>query len=164
MNNLISKLNSVSVVAITLFVISCQQSPRASGPFENQIDSLLALMTLEEKVGQLTLFTSDNDVTGPTIRENYKDDIKAGRVGAIFNAFGAAYTRKLQEIAVKETRLGIPLLFGYDVIHGHRTIFPMPLAEASSWDLEAIEKSARISADEASSEGLHWTFAPMCDI
>ena len=164
MNNLVSKLNSVSVVAITLFVISCQQSPRASGPFENQIDSLLALMTLEEKVGQLTLFTSDNDVTGPTIRENYKDDIKAGRVGAIFNAFGAAYTRKLQEIAVKETRLGIPLLFGYDVIHGHRTIFPMPLAEASSWDLESIEKSARIAADEASAEGLHWTFAPMCDI
>ena len=164
MNNLVSKLNSVSVVAITLFVISCQQSPHASGPFENQIDSLLALMTLEEKVGQLTLFTSDNDVTGPTIRENYKDDIKAGRVGAIFNAFGAAYTRKLQEIAVKETRLGIPLLFGYDVIHGHRTIFPMPLAEASSWDLEAIEKSARIAADEASAEGLHWTFAPMCDI
>lgn len=129
-----------------------------------QVDSLLNLMTLEEMVGQLTLYTSDNDVTGPTIRENYKEDIKTGRVGAIFNAFGADYTRKLQAIAVKETRLGIPLLFGYDVIHGHRTIFPIPLGEAASWDLDAIQKSARIAAEEASAEGLHWTFAPMCDI
>jgi beta-glucosidase len=121
-------------------------------------------MTLDEKIGQLTLFTSDYDVTGPTIRENYKEDIKAGRVGAIFNAFGADYTRKLQEIAVKETRLHIPLLFGYDVIHGHRTIFPISLGEAASWDLVGIQQSARIAADEASAEGLHWTFAPMCDV
>jgi len=159
------KLNSVVALVMALFLNSCQQeSTRASEPFEHSVDSVLAIMTLEEKVGQLTLFTSDNDVTGPTIRENYKEDILAGRVGAIFNAFGAVYTRKLQEIAVKETRLGIPLLFGYDVIHGHRTIFPMPLGEAASWDLEAIQKSARIAADEASAEGLHWTFAPMCDI
>jgi beta-glucosidase len=121
-------------------------------------------MTLEEKVGQLTLYTSDYDVTGPSIREGYKEDIKAGKVGSIFNAFGADYTRKLQEIAVKETRLGIPLLFGYDVIHGYKTIFPIPLGEAASWDLKAMERSARIAAEEASSEGLHWTFAPMCDI
>jgi len=160
----LTKLNSAVTLVTALFFTSCQETPRVSGPIENRVDSLLALMTLEEKVGQLTLFTSDNDVTGPTIRENYKGDIKAGRVGAIFNAFGADYTRKLQEIAVKETRLGIPLLFGYDVIHGHRTIFPMPLAEAASWDLEAIEKSARTAADEASAEGLHWTFAPMCDV
>lgn len=129
-----------------------------------RVDSLISLMTLEEKVGQLTLYTSDYDVTGPTMRENYKEDIKAGKVGAIFNAFGAAYTRKLQEIAVKETRLGIPLIFGYDVIHGHRTIFPISLGEAASWDLNAIETSARVAAAEASAEGLHWTFAPMCDI
>jgi beta-glucosidase len=130
----------------------------------NQVDSLLSLMTLDEKIGQLTLYTSDYDVTGPSIRENYKEDIKAGKVGAIFNAFGADYTRKLQEIAVKETRLGIPLLFGYDVIHGHRTIFPIPLGETASWDLSAAHQSARIAAIEASSEGLHWTFAPMCDV
>lgn len=129
-----------------------------------RVDSLISLMTLEEKVGQLTLYTSDYDVTGPTIREGYKEDIKAGKVGAIFNAFGAAYTRKLQEMAVKETRLGIPLIFGYDVIHGHRTIFPISLGEAASWDLNAIETSARVAAAEASAEGLHWTFAPMCDI
>lgn len=128
------------------------------------IDSLINEMTLEEKVGQLTLFTSDIDVTGPTMRENYKEDILAGKVGAIFNAYGAAYTRQLQQMAVEETRLGIPLLFGYDVIHGFKTIFPIPLGEAASWDLEAMEQSARIAAVEASAEGLHWTFAPMVDI
>lgn len=148
-----------------MIVISCQRKTVTNeNTLDHRVDSLLKLMTLEEKVGQLTLYTSDFDVTGPTIRANYKDDIKAGRVGAIFNAYGAEYTRKLQEIAVNETRLGIPLLFGYDVIHGHRTIFPIPLGEAASWDLQAIEKSASIAAAEASAQGLHWTFAPMCDI
>ena len=99
-------------------------------PIERRVEDLLGRMTLEEKVGQLTLYTSDYDVTGPTIREGYKDDIKAGKVGGIFNAFGADYTRKLQEMAVKETRLNIPLLFGYDVIHGHKTIFPVPSFKA----------------------------------
>ncbi|WP_277479785.1 beta-glucosidase BglX [Catalinimonas alkaloidigena] len=128
------------------------------------IDSLINEMTLEEKVGQLTLFTSDIDITGPSMREGYKEDIQAGRVGAIFNAYGAAFTRQLQQLAVEETRLGIPLLLGYDVIHGFKTIFPIPLAEAASWDLAAMEKSARIAATEASAEGLHWTYAPMIDV
>lgn len=131
---------------------------------ERKIDSLLALMTLPEKVGQLVLFTSDIDVTGPTIREGYKEDIQKGLVGALFNAYGAKFTRELQKVAVEETRLGIPLLFGYDVIHGHRTIFPISLGEAASWDLEAIELGARIAAEEAAAEGLHWTYAPMVDI
>lgn len=130
----------------------------------HKVDSVLSLMTLEEKIGQLTLFTSDMDVTGAFLRTEYVDDIKSSRVGAIFNAYGAEYTLKLQKMAVEETRLGIPLLFGYDVIHGHRTIFPIPLGEAASWDLEYIEKAARISAIEATAEGLHWTFAPMIDI
>jgi beta-glucosidase len=151
----------IAAISIT----ACQKrSNQSTSEIDRRVDSLLSIMTLEEKVGQLTLFTSDYDVTGPSIRENYKDDIKAGRVGAIFNAFGSDYTRKLQEIAVRETRLHIPLLFGYDVIHGHRTIFPIPLGEAATWDLAAIQQSARIAADEASAEGLHWTFAPMCDI
>ncbi|MBT1685807.1 glycoside hydrolase family 3 N-terminal domain-containing protein [Dawidia soli] len=158
-----NKLSSLTLAAV-LLCTACQTSEKKSTGTATRVDSVLALMTLEEKIGQLTLFTSDIDVTGPTMRENYKEDIKAGRVGAIFNAYGAAYTRKLQEIAVKETRLHIPLLFGYDVVHGHRTIFPMPLGEAASWDLAAIEKSARVAADEASANGLHWTFAPMCDI
>lgn len=129
-----------------------------------RVDSLMQLMTLEEKIGQMTLFTSDMDATGPFLRTEYIDKIREGRVGAIFNAYTAEYTRELQRMAVEETRLGIPLLFGYDVIHGHRTIFPIPLGEAASWDMEAIEHSARISAEEATAEGLHWTFSPMLDI
>ncbi len=162
-------LKNIRVLAIVALIMASTSVAPAQKRFDEQemkvkIDSLLFIMTLEEKIGQLTLYTSDYDVTGPTIREGYKEDIKQGKVGAIFNAFGAEYTRMLQEMAVEETRLGIPLLFGYDVIHGHKTIFPIPLGESASWDLEAIEKSARIAAIEASAEGLHWTFAPMVDI
>lgn len=137
---------------------------RGADEISHKVDSVLSLMTLEGKIGQMTLYTSDMDQTGAFIRPEYKADIENGRVGAIFNAYGAEYTRELQEMAVNETRLGIPLLFGYDVIHGHRTIFPVPLAEASSWDLESIQHAAEVAAREAASEGLHWTFAPMLDI
>ena len=128
------------------------------------ISDLMAKMTLEEKIGQLTLFTSNWEVTGPTMRDSYKQDIAAGRVGAIFNAYTAKYTRELQQLNMESTRLKIPLLFGYDVIHGHRTIFPISLGEAASWDLPAIENAARVSAAEAAAEGIHWTFAPMVDV
>ncbi len=128
------------------------------------VAQLMEQMTLDEKIGQLVLFSTDWSITGPSIRDGYRDDVKAGRVGAIFNAYTAQFTRSLQELAVEETRLGIPLLFGYDVIHGHRTIFPISLGEAASWDLEAIEASARIAATEAAAEGIHWTFAPMVDV
>ena len=128
------------------------------------VADLMAKMTLDEKVGQLNLLTSNWESTGPTMRDSYKEDVRAGRVGAIFNAYTSKYTRELQALAVEGTRLKIPLIFGYDVIHGHRTIFPISLGEAASWDLQAIEKSARISAIEASAEGIHWTFSPMVDI
>lgn len=154
-----------------LFVFTLFQSTMGKNDEEKdifvmrqKIDSLINEMTLEEKVGQLTLFTSDWDVTGPTMRSTYKDDIRSGKTGSIFNAYTAKYNYDLQKIAVEETRLHIPLLFGYDVIHGHRTIFPVSLGESCSWDLPAIEKSARIAAIEASAEGIHWTFAPMVDI
>ncbi|EMR03018.1 glycoside hydrolase family 3 N-terminal domain-containing protein [Cesiribacter andamanensis] len=133
-------------------------------PASRFIDSLLQQMTLEEKIGQLTLYTSGWDVTGPTLNENYQQELRAGRVGALFNAHTVKYNRELQRIAMEETRMKIPLLFGYDVIHGHRTIFPIPLAEAASWDLEMIEKSARLAAKEAAASGLHWTFNPMVDV
>jgi beta-glucosidase len=133
-------------------------------PTEAKIEVLLKKMTLDEKIGQLTLFTSDWDVTGPTIRKGYADDIRLGKCGNIFNAHTAAYNRKLQEIAMKETRLKIPLLFGYDVIHGYKTIFPVPLGESASWDMEMIEKTAHIAAVEAAAAGLHWTYAPMVDV
>lgn len=131
---------------------------------EKRVDSLLKIMTLEEKVGQLNLLTSDLDQTGPSIRPQYKEDIKKGKVGAIFNAYGTEYVRNLQKMAIENSRLKIPLLFGYDVIHGHRTIFPIPLAESCSWDLPRVENAARIAAKEAASMGLDWTFAPMVDI
>ncbi|MCW8832173.1 MAG: glycoside hydrolase family 3 C-terminal domain-containing protein [Colwellia sp.] len=128
------------------------------------ISELIAKMTLKEKIGQLDLQAGNGVLTGAYRNKNYVKQIKAGHVGAIFNTLGADRTRALQKIAVEETRLGIPLLFGYDVIHGHKTIFPISLGEAASWDLEAIEKSARVSAKEAAAEGLHWTFAPMVDV
>ena len=137
---------------------------RADPAMDRFIADLMVKMTLDEKTGQLTLLTSNWESTGPTMRDSYKEDIRAGRVGAIFNAYTAKYTRELQALAVEGTRLKIPLLFGYDVIHGHRTIFPISLGEAASWDLQAIEKAARISAIEASAEGIHWTFSPMVDI
>ncbi len=131
---------------------------------DEKVDSVLSLMTLEEKLGQLTLYTSDWDVTGPVMRDDYVEEIRAGRCGNIFNAHTVKYNKSLQEIAVRETRLGIPLLFGYDVIHGHKTIFPVPLAEACSWDLELMEQTARFAALEATASGLNWTFGPMADI
>ena len=129
-----------------------------------KIETLLKTMTIDEKVGQLSLFMSGWDVTGPILDNNYKKLIKEGRAGAIFNAYTVDYVRELQRMAVQESRLKIPLIFGFDVVHGHRTIFPIPLGQACSWDLEAIEKSERIAAREATAEGLNWTFAPMVDI
>lgn len=104
------------------------------------------------------------DITGPIMTDDFEPYLKKGLVGSIFNAYTVDGVRKLQEMALAESRLKIPVLFGYDVIHGFRTIFPMPLAEAGSWDLERMQKSAAIAAAEASSEGIHWTFAPMVDI
>ncbi|MEK7256264.1 MAG: glycoside hydrolase family 3 N-terminal domain-containing protein, partial [Bacteroidota bacterium] len=162
------KLTSSLLLATLLFACTGQRS--ASTTFdknastERAISDLLSKMTLDEKIGQMTLFTTDWGSTGPTIRPGYEGDIRQGRCGALFNSHTAAFTRKLQKIAVEESRLKIPLLFGYDVIHGYKTIFPMPLGEAASWDLQAIEKAAEVAAAEASAAGLHWTFAPMCDV
>ncbi|MEN1784721.1 MAG: glycoside hydrolase family 3 N-terminal domain-containing protein, partial [Bacteroidota bacterium] len=136
--------------------------------FEKQIDALIAKMTLEEKVGQLNQYNGFYDATGPVPEEGNAatkyEHLKKGWVGSMLNVHGVAEVRKLQEIVVKESRLGIPLIFGFDVIHGYKTQCPIPLAEAASWDLEAIEQSARNGAIEASSVGLNWTFAPMVDI
>ncbi len=135
-----------------------------SSEFDERVEPLLRQMTLEEKIGQITLYTSDRDITGPSVRPEYEGDIRAGRVGAVFNAYTAEFTADLQRLAVEHSRLGIPLLFGYDVVHGYKTIFPIPLGETASWDLVAMERSARIAASEAAAAGLHWTFAPMADV
>jgi beta-glucosidase len=151
-------------LAIACKTTSQPRTTSAPANYDRQIDSILALMTLEEKIGQMTLFTTDWGSTGPTIRPGYENDIKAGNCGALFNSHTVAFTRHLQQVAVEQSRLGIPLIFGYDVIHGYKTIFPIPLGESCSWDLAAMEQSASIAAAEASAAGLHWTFAPMVDI
>jgi len=131
---------------------------------DQRVEELMKKMTLEEKIGQLNQYTGDNTVTGPlTINPNKQQEIKEGKIGSMLNVIGWKYTRQYQELAM-QSRLKIPLLFGLDVIHGHKTTFPLPLAEAASWDLKAMELSARIAATEAAASGIHWTFAPMVDI
>ena len=152
--------------ALVIFVLSffAQKISGQSNHIDRRVDSLIRLMTLEEKVGQLHQITSDFAATGPITRDGEKQDrVRKGMVGSYLNVTGAARTRSLQEIAM-QSRLKIPLLFAQDVIHGFRTIFPLPLAEAASWDMDAIERSARIAAKEAAASGIHWTFAPMVDI
>lgn len=128
------------------------------------VESLLSKMTLEEKLGQLNQPRGRWGQTGPEMQEGGEDEIRAGRIGSYLGVHGAQYTRRMQEIAVKESRLGIPLLFAHDVIHGFRTIFPVPLGESASFDPVAVENAARIAAKEATASGLHWTYAPMVDI
>ncbi len=128
------------------------------------IDELMGKMTLEEKLGQLNLPASDDIVTGEAKNSNIGERVAKGQVGGVFNIKGAAKIRDLQRVAVEESRLGIPLIFGMDVIHGYQTVFPIPLALSCSWDMDAIEKSARIAAKEASASGIAWTFSPMVDI
>src|SRR5213594_709595 len=133
--------------------------PAQSPVAERNIDSLLARMTLEEKLGQLNQLSVDNQPSTEQLAL-----VRKGLVGSLFNLTGAAATRDAQRIAVTESRLRIPLIFGHDVIHGYRTIFPIPLGEAASWDPEAVEAAARVAGREAAAAGLHWTFAPMVDI
>ena len=121
-------------------------------------------MTVDEKLGQLSQFSGFAAVTGPGAIEANMDDVRKGRVGSFLNVTGVAEVRRLQKVAVEETRLHIPILFGLDVIHGARTVFPVPLAEASSWNPAAVQEAARIAALEASAYGVNWTFAPMVDI
>ena len=128
------------------------------------INDLMGKMTLQEKLGQLNLPASDDIVTGEAKNSNIGEMVSKGEVGGVFNIAGVEKIRDLQRVAVEESRLGIPLLFGMDVIHGYKTVFPIPLALSCSWDMAAIERSARIAAEEASAAGIAWTFSPMVDI
>ncbi|KOP39554.1 MULTISPECIES: beta-glucosidase BglX [unclassified Flavobacterium] len=140
----------------------------ANKPIEDRITLLMKEMTLEEKVGQMNQYNGSWDVTGPKpesgSNEEKYNNIKKGWVGSMLTVRGVKEVRAVQKIAVEETRLGIPLLFGFDVIHGYKTLSPIPLAESASWDLEAIKNSARVAALEASASGLNWTFAPNVDV
>jgi len=136
------------ITSLTLLAALGGCKPSASGwksysgdkTIEQRVDSVLKLMTLEEKIGQMAQFSCNWDVTGPIMADDFEPYLRKGLVGSIFNAYTVDGVRKLQEMALAESRLKIPVLFGYDVIHGFRTIFPMPLAEASSWDLELMRK------------------------
>ena len=155
--------------AIALFATSLlaqRTDPQQQGLSDSlKIEALLKKMTVEEKIGQLSLFLSNSSITANlTQKEDSRELIKEGKAGAIFNAYGVEVVHDLQRIAVEESRLKIPLIFGLDVIHGYRTIFPVPLGQACSWDLDAIEKAERIAATEATADGISWTFAPMVDL
>lgn len=132
---------------------------------EQRVDSVLRLMTLSEKIGQMNQVSSKEDPTGQlTECSNEEELIRSGQVGSMLNVVGVERTRHLQEIAVNDTRLHIPLIFALDVVHGYKTISPVPLAESCSWDMDLIEKSARVAAEGATASGIQWTFAPMVDI
>lgn len=133
-------------------------------PMKEFVDDLMSKMTLREKLGQLNLRPAGEIVTGSAQDTKVSGAIAAGEIGGVFNLKGAEEIRALQEIAVKKSRLGIPLIVGMDVIHGYETIFPIPLGLSCSWDMDAIELSARIAAKEASADGINWTYSPMVDI
>ena len=150
---------------ITASAVTAMATPQADkGKMDQFIDNLMGKMTLQEKIGQLNLPVSGEIVTGQAKSSNVAGKIRKGQVGGLFNVKGVENIREVQKIAVEQSRLKIPLLFGMDVIHGYETVFPIPLALSCSWDMEAIKESARIAAKESSADGICWTFSPMVDI
>ncbi|GAA3508399.1 beta-glucosidase BglX [Aquimarina addita] len=181
------KKNSIFylIVAFAFIVISCKNKVQKAEAIvsestiekpltsidpliEAKVDSLLSIMTLEEKIGQMNQYNGFWDLTGPSPKEGAAaekyEHLRKGWVGSMLNVTGVKNVMKVQKVAVEESRLGIPLIIGFDVIHGYKTMSPIPLAESASWDVEAIKKSAQIAAKEAAASGINWTFAPMVDI
>ena len=160
------------LVICFLFAIICCDKPieviSKGKSIDKKVDSLISLMTLKEKIGQMNQYNGFWDATGPSPKKgdgaNKYKHLESGLVGSMLNVRGVKNVRAVQKIAVEKTRLGIPLIIGFDVIHGYKTLSPIPLAESASWDLDAIKKSCEIAADEASAAGINWTFAPMVDI
>ncbi|PQJ80538.1 beta-glucosidase BglX [Polaribacter porphyrae] len=147
--------------------ISATSNSGNTNNYKEKVDSVLSLMTLDEKIGQMVQYSAGWDLTGPASSKSAQDKLekmKKGLVGSVLNVVSVEEVRKVQELVMENSRLKIPMLFAYDVIHGLKTIFPIPLAESASWDLELIEKSASIAAKEAAASGLNWTFAPMIDV
>ncbi|OOQ59398.1 beta-glucosidase [Mucilaginibacter pedocola] len=140
------------------------QTAPADAKMNAFVSTLMKKMTVDEKIGQLNLVTSGMAITGSVTNNGVDNGIANGKIGGIFGLYGVENVRKAQELAVKNSRLHIPLIFGLDVIHGHRTIFPIPLGMSATWDLDIIQKSARVAAKEATAEGLNWVFSPMVDI
>lgn len=162
MECIFKRLKTFSIVSAV--AIASAYSQQSQSEMDLFIDNLLNKMTLEEKIGQLNLPVTGEIVTGQAKSSNVAKRIRAGEVGGLFNLKGVERIREVQRQAVEESRLGIPLLFGMDVIHGYETVFPIPLGLSCTWDMKAIEESARIAATEASADGISWTFSPMVDI
>jgi len=156
-------MKKVSVI-VFLFMFAIGELYAQDSKMNAFISNLMSKMTLDEKIGQLNLVTPGGAVTGSVVSKDVDEKIRKGSVGGLFGITGPGKVRQAQDIAVKNSRLHIPLIFGLDVIHGHKTIFPIPLGLSCSWDTVLIEKSARIAATEASADGLDWAFSPMVDI
>jgi len=156
------------IISLLLILLACNsalQSQTKNKKMDQFINSLMKKMTLDEKIGQLNLITPGWGMpTGAVVSTDVEGKLKSGKVGGMFGVIGVDKTRRIQELVMKETRLKIPMFFGSDVIHGHKTNFPIPLGLACTWDMGLIEQTARIAATEASAEGLNWTFSPMVDI
>ena len=164
-------LNYIFIVAIlTLNGCSTSKTTTKTYPIDTlsvKVDSVLSMMTLEEKIGQMVQYNGSWDVTGPASNQSDKEkeeNLKKGLVGSLLNVVSVKATREAQKLVMENSRMKIPLLFGYDVVHGYKTIFPIPLGETASWDLELMQKSAQIAACETAASGVQWTFAPMIDV
>ncbi|MFT3949365.1 MAG: glycoside hydrolase family 3 N-terminal domain-containing protein [Agriterribacter sp.] len=152
-------------ILLLLYVVVTATAQKASDVKMNAfINSLMQKMTIDEKIGQLNLLTGGEATTGAVVSSGVESKIKSGQVGGIFSMSSPVRIRKAQEIAVTQTRLKIPIIFGMDVIHGYKTMFPIPLGLSCTWNMDLIERTARIAATEASADGLNWTFSPMVDI
>jgi beta-glucosidase len=162
---------SFSILKTTLVAVLATSFYQAPAQINNEeakmnayVSGLMSKMTLDEKIGQLNLVTGGRPTTGSVVNTDIEGKIKAGEIGGLFGIWGADKVKQVQDIAVKSSRLHIPLIFGLDVIHGHETVFPIPLGISASWDLGLIEQSAHLAAKEATAEGLNWVFSPMVDI
>jgi beta-glucosidase len=160
----------MTMTKITIWIVGALITYSAAANAQNDpkmdqfIDQLMAKMTVEEKIGQLNLVTGGEATTGTTVSTDVEAKIRNGQIGGIFSMSTPSKIRKTQEIAIKQSRLKIPIIFGMDVIHGYRTVFPIPLGLAATWDMGLIQQSARIAAEEATADGINWAFSPMVDI
>ncbi|WP_270087745.1 beta-glucosidase BglX [Sphingobacterium sp. SYP-B4668] len=160
----ISRYSRLVLSICTLYVTSAVTAQPNKQKMDSFISELMSKMTIEEKIGQLNLVTGGEATTGSTVSTGVETKIKSGAIGGVFSMTSPQRIRAAQDLAVKHSRLGIPLIFGMDVIHGYKTMFPIPIGLASSWDMNLIRQTAQIAATEATADGINWTFSPMVDI
>ena len=160
-----NKLKSMLLSLVAAAVVAGCSDPGSDREMDRFIDGLMKKMTVEEKIGQMNLIAIDGSVmTGPVTESATGEKIVSGEVGALLNVMVPEKIRDLQALVVTKSRLGIPLLFGMDVIHGYNTVFPMPIGLSATWNMASVEEVARISAVEATAQGVNWTFSPMVDL